>query len=148
MLTQLMSSQLPGNTRLSMLTLHSQPGLPSSLLSISTETRSWVISYWSFFPLRVSEVFFHGILKTPMKISMTGLIILGLFFFKSLLNLLQYCFCCYVLVFWHKTHGILALQSGLEPAPPELKGKVLTIGPPEKSLIIKFKLFVYIYLML
>ena len=94
LLTQLMSSQLPGNTRLSMLTLHSQPGLPSSLLSISTETRSWVISYWSFFPLRVSEVFFHGILKTPMKISMTGLIILGLFFFKSLLNLLQYCFCC------------------------------------------------------
>ena len=71
---------ISGNTRLSLLTLHSQPGLPSSLLSISTETQSWVISYWSFFPLRVSEVFFHGILKTPMKIWITELIILGLFF--------------------------------------------------------------------
>ena len=54
MLRELMSPQLPGNASLSLLTLHSQPGLPSSLLWVSTETQSWVISSWSYFPLRLS----------------------------------------------------------------------------------------------
>ena len=36
--------------------------------------------------------------------------------------------------FGHAVCGILAPQPGIEPAPLELEGKVLTTGPPEKSL--------------
>ena len=46
-------------------------------------------------------------------------------FLKSLLNLLQYCFC---FMFWflgHKAYGFLAPRTGIEPAPPALEGKVL-----------------------
>ena len=32
--------------------------------------------------------------------------------------------------------GILAPRPGIEPAPPELEGKVLATGPPGKSLTI------------
>ena len=53
------------------------------------------------------------------------------FFKKSLLNLLQYCFC--FLFFDHQAGGILAPQPGIKPAPPALEGKFLTIGPPWKS---------------
>ena len=55
------------------------------------------------------------------------------FFFKSLLNLLQYCFC---FVFWFfdpEACGILAPQPGIEPESPALQGEVLTTGPPRKS---------------
>ena len=44
-------------------------------------------------------------------------------------------------MFWFfglKACGILAPQGGIEPAPPALKGKVLTTGPPGKS---HFKVF-------
>ena len=37
-------------------------------------------------------------------------------------------------LFGHAACGILAPQPGVEPAPLELGGKVLTTGPPEKSL--------------
>ena len=40
-------------------------------------------------------------------------------------------------MFWffgHKACGILALQPGIKPTPPALEGKVLTTGPPGKSL--------------
>ena len=40
-------------------------------------------------------------------------------------------------MFWcfgSKACGILAPQPGVEPAPPALEGKVLTTGPPGKSL--------------
>ena len=50
----------------------------------------------------------------------------------------------YVLgVFCLKAFGILAFQSGIEPTPPALKGKVLTTGPPGKSqhaVILKLKM--------
>ena len=36
--------------------------------------------------------------------------------------------------FGHKAYGILALWSGIKPAPPALEGEVLTTGPPGKSL--------------
>ena len=56
-------------------------------------------------------------------------------FFKSLLNLLQYCYCfMFSCFFGCKTCGILAPWPGIEPAPPVLEGKVLTTGPPGKSL--------------
>ena len=50
------------------------------------------------------------------------------------MNLLQHC-CCSVFVFFgHEACGILASQSGIEPAPPALEGEVLTTGLPGKSL--------------
>ena len=55
-------------------------------------------------------------------------------FLKSLLNLLQYCFCCLCsdfLVVW--ACGILVPQPGIKPASPALEGKVLTTGPTGKS---------------
>ena len=48
--------------------------------------------------------------------------------FVTMLFLLCFLFC------GHKTCGILAPRPGIEPAPPALEGKVLTAGPPEKSL--------------
>ena len=55
---------------------------------------------------------------------------------KSLLNFLQYCFCCvYVLdfvlfcffVFGQDACGISAFQPGITPAPQALEDKVLTL---------------------
>ena len=63
-------------------------------------------------------------------------------FLKSLLNLLQYCFC---FLFWFLTEacGILAPLRGIEPTLPVLEGEVLTTGSPGKSwpLFIVFWLF-------
>ena len=53
---------------------------------------------------------------------------------KSLLNLLQYCFCFIFWFFGHKACGILAPRTGIEPAPTALEGEVLTTGLPGKSL--------------
>ena len=61
---------------------------------------------------------------------------IALFFFKSLLNLLQYRFCFMFWLFGREACGILAPQPGIEPASPALEGEVLTIGPPMKSLIV------------
>ena len=71
-------------------------------------------------------------------------------FLKSLLNLLQYCFCCLCSGFVagkhvttccyhmlpHVTTCMLppAARTGTEPATPALEGEVLTIGSPEKSV--------------
>ena len=55
-------------------------------------------------------------------------------FLKSLLNLLQYCFCFMFRFFGREERGILAPWPGIEPAPPALEGEVLTTGPPGKSL--------------
>ena len=55
-------------------------------------------------------------------------------FLKSLLNLLQYCFCFMFWFFGHKACGILSPPPGIESAPPALEGEVLTTGLPGKSL--------------
>ena len=47
-------------------------------------------------------------------------------------NLLQYCFCFYVLVFWSGGMWILAPQPRMEPVPSALKGEVLTTRLPGK----------------
>ena len=55
-------------------------------------------------------------------------------FKRSLLNLLQYCFC----FLFGEVCEILAPQPGIKPAPPALEGEVLTTGPeggPEDALI-------------
>ena len=60
-------------------------------------------------------------------------------FLKSLLNLLQYCFCfMYFWIFGREACGILTPQPGIKPAPPALEGRVLTTGPPGKSLLCNF----------
>ena len=59
-------------------------------------------------------------------------------FLKSLLNLLQYCFCFRFWFFGHKVCGVLTPWPGIEPAPPALKGGVLTTESPGKSLINKY----------
>ena len=59
-------------------------------------------------------------------------------FLKSLLNLLQYCFCSMFWFFGHEACGILAPQPGIKPASPALEGEVLTTGPPGKSLCVLF----------
>ena len=56
-------------------------------------------------------------------------------FLKSLLNLLQYCFCFMFCFFGREADGILAPRPGIEPAPLALEGEVLTAGPPGKSHI-------------
>ena len=53
-------------------------------------------------------------------------------FKKSLLNVLQYCFCFMFCFFGHEACGVLAPWPGIEPTPPALEGKVLTTGPPGK----------------
>ena len=44
----------------------------------------------------------------------------------------------YVLIFGHEACGILALQQGIEYAPPALEGEVLTTGPSGKSIVVEF----------
>ena len=53
--------------------------------------------------------------------------------FKSLLNLLPYCFCFMFCLSDHKACGILAPQSRLEPTSPPLEGQVLITGLPGTS---------------
>jgi len=54
-------------------------------------------------------------------------------FLKSLLNMLQYCFCIMFWIFDWEVFGILASWSGIEPTSPALESKVLTTRPPGKS---------------
>ena len=68
------------------------------------------------------------------------------YFLKSLLNVLQCCFCFISWFFGLEACGILAPQPGIEPThhPPALphhmalEGKVLTTEPPGKSPIVIF----------
>ena len=46
----------------------------------------------------------------------------------------QYFFLCFIF-FSKEACGILAPQPGMEPTPSALGGKVLTTGPPGKSVI-------------
>ena len=54
-------------------------------------------------------------------------------FFKVLLNLWQYCFCCMFWFFGHEAGGILSPQSEIEPTPPAREGELLTTGSPGMS---------------
>ena len=54
-------------------------------------------------------------------------------YFKSFLNLLQYCFCFMFWFFGHEACGILAPLPGIKPTTPALEGEVLTTGLPGKS---------------
>ena len=62
-------------------------------------------------------------------------------FLKSLLNLLQYCFCIMFWFFDWEVFGILASWSGIEPASPALESKVLTTRPPGSPMMVDFSIF-------
>ena len=53
---------------------------------------------------------------------------------KSSLSLLQHCFYFTFWFFDHKACGFLVPQPGIKPVSPSLEAKVLTTGPPGKSL--------------
>ena len=55
------------------------------------------------------------------------------FFVKSLLNLLQFCFCFMFCFFGCEACGILAPQPGIRPTSLALEDKVLIAVPPGKS---------------
>ena len=55
------------------------------------------------------------------------------FFFKVFLEFVITLILFYVLVFWPRGLWNLNSQTRVEPAPPALKGKILTPGPPGKS---------------
>ena len=50
------------------------------------------------------------------------------------MDLLKYCSCFFFFFFGCMACGILVPQPGMEPAPHALEGKILTAGPPRKSL--------------
>ena len=59
-------------------------------------------------------------------------------FLKSLLNLLQYCFCfTFWCLFWLWGMWDLSSLTRIEPAPPAVEGEVLTTGLPGKSPALK-----------
>ena len=59
-------------------------------------------------------------------------------FLKSLLNLLQHCFCFMFGVFGQEACGNLAPWPGIEPIHPALEDEVLTTGLPGRSLKVTF----------
>ena len=71
-----------------------------------------------------------------MPDSLLSFFLIDRLFFKSLLNLLQYClyFDFFFFFFGCDACGISVPQPGIKPTPPALEGKVLTAGLPGKSL--------------
>ena len=67
-------------------------------------------------------------------------------FLKSLLNLLQYCFCFMFWFFGRQACNILTPWPGIKPTPPALEDKVLTTGPPGKSHSYRFLMIFFIKL--
>ena len=76
-------------------------------------------------------------LKQYRTFYIPNLYFLKIFFYvdhlKSLLNLLQYCFCFKFWFFGHEACRILAPRPRIEPTSPALEGKILTSGSPGKS---------------
>ena len=98
----------------------------TTLTNISEMDKIMVVCALSF-----SREFCFSCIHTLIQLNL--IVKLFLFFFKSLLNFLQYCFC---FIFWflaREACGVLAPQPGIKPAPPALESKVLTTGPPWKS---------------
>ena len=59
-------------------------------------------------------------------------------FFKDFIEFITILLLFYFLDFGSQARGILAPPPGMEPAPPALEPKVLTTGPPGKSLQCRF----------
>ena len=67
--------------------------------------------------------FFHDSFLRPVILGSFTRVPL-FFFFKSLLNLLQHCFCFMFLFFGQEACGILASRLGIEPTIPALGGSL------------------------
>ena len=103
-----------------------------------------VLYIWNFiFSVgKLGSSFITNTLKLPSNRPWCGSICIYLRFFffkcgwflKSLLNLLQYCFCFRFWFFSCKACENLSSSPGIKPAPPALEGEILTTGPLEKSL--------------
>ena len=94
--------------------LHEHCGISWSIVAIQSQS----ITVWGASRIKHLKVFFFWC--GP--------------FLKSLLSLLQHCFCLMFWLFGHKAYGILAPWPGIEPAPPALEGEILTTGLPGKPL--------------
>ena len=55
-------------------------------------------------------------------------------FLKSLLNVLQYCFCLMFWAFAPEACRVLAPKPGIKPIPPALEDRILITWSPGKSL--------------
>ena len=66
---------------------------------------------------------------------------------KSLLNLLQHCFCFMFWLFGQKACGMLGPQPGIKPAPLALEGEVLTTGPPGKLHFLLYSILLSSYML-
>ena len=82
--------------------------LPSLSSSLPASSLSWGVKVWVGFP--------PGFLSFSsfLRCICCGSVL------KSLLSLLQYCFCSLFWFFGHKARGTPAPQAGVEPAPPAL----------------------------
>ena len=130
-------------------------GIEHSFMKLTFESRQCCVrlnccntinTFWGYFGdqiLGLTWVLMYWPCETVWSCCNSGMLSLTLllmnFFLKSLLNVLQYCFCFMFWYFGHKTCWILALPLRFKPTPSPLQGKVLTTGPPGKSLLILLK---------
>ena len=109
--------------------------LPKKSQGLSpSEWTGWISLQLSWVP-KLHENRSSSVWKLILCISISLFFFFKVFFFngpflKSLLNLLQYCFC---FIFCPRTMWDLNSPPGMEPSPPVLEGEVLTTGPPGKS---------------
>ena len=112
--------------------------IKSSSFKIKGETELWeYMLLWDSFTHFGSSVF--NMCVQDVNLHVLALFLKNVwcepFFFKSLLNLLQHCFCFMSCFFGHEACGVLALRPRIKPSHPALEGEVLTTGPSEKSLL-------------
>ena len=111
----------------------------------------WLLAYCNCIALvtviqewrnQIKENEMQGEFLEPLK-ERHGSYILDFFFFKifwcepflkSLLDLLQHCFCIMFWFFCPKAHGILTPWPWIKPTVPALESEVLTTGPLGKCL--------------
>ena len=101
--------------------------------SVRGETSTRFTGYkWKVWCLGKGKVLKNQVaLQLAQRLSQLGLSRLFCYesFLKSLLSLLQYCFCSMFWSWGHEACGILAPQPGIKSTSPALEGKVLTTRP-------------------
>ena len=110
-------------------------------MGLKRARRDWATSTFNFFQITPEgvrllslKVWFRPHLSKPLSFSFC----LCRPFLKSLLNLLQHCFCFMFGVFGQEACGNLAPWPGIEPIHPALEDEVLTTGLPGRSLKVTF----------
>ena len=103
---------------------------PGGLQSTGSQSRTWLSNFThslSTYPLYC--LFFFFFFRFFLNVE---------HFLKSLLNLLQYCFCFLFWFFGQEACGILGPWQGIKLALLDLGREVLTAGPPGTSLALYF----------